>query len=81
MITCSISTKRQLCYKTFDRGSSYSTAYNSYNFCHRSKLLAVLKLPVNCLLWSWYSDTEYASNAHQMKLLKINDSIGCNSQI
>ena len=41
-------------YISFYSGSTYSTAYNSYNVCDRSKLFAVLKLPVDCLLGSWY---------------------------
>ena len=38
--------ERYLLYKTFYSGSSYSAAYNSYNFCDRSKLLAVLNFPI-----------------------------------
>ena len=38
--------ERYLLYKTFYSGSSYSAAYNSYNFCDRSKLFAVLNLPI-----------------------------------
>ena len=42
--------KRFLIYITFYLGLSYSTAYNSWNFCDRSKLFAVLEWSVNCLL-------------------------------
>ena len=52
--------RRSLPYKTFHSGSSYSAANNSYNFCHRSKLFAVLNFPVNCLVWSLYGDLKYA---------------------
>ena len=38
--------ERYFLYETFYSGSSYSAAYNSYNFCDRSKPFAV----VNCKL-------------------------------
>ena len=41
--------KRFLPYITFSSRLSYSTAYNSYSFCDRSKLFAVLEWSVNCL--------------------------------
>ena len=41
--------------------TSHGPAYNSFNFCDRSKLFAVLNLPVNCLLGSWYCYLKYAS--------------------
>ena len=53
--------KRHLTY-IFNYGSSYCEAYNSYNFCDRHKLIAVLNLPVNCLLGSLYCDLKYAFN-------------------
>ena len=62
--------KRSLPYKTFYLGSSYSAAHSSYHFCDRSKLFAVLNLPVNCLLGSWYCDVKYALQVYKMKVLK-----------
>ena len=54
-------------FKTLYQGSSYATAYNSYNVFDSNKMLAFLKLPVNCLLGSWYYDIKYAYKIHQMK--------------
>ena len=62
--------KRSLPYKTFYSGSSYSAAYNSYNFCDRNKLFAVLNLPVNCPLGSWYFDIKYALKVYQRQYKK-----------
>ena len=49
-------------YKTFYSGS----AYNSNNFCERSKLFAVLHLPANCQKESWYYELKSA-----LKFIKI----------
>ena len=35
-------------------GLSYSTAYNSWSFCDKSNLFAVLEWSVNCLLGTCY---------------------------
>ena len=52
--------KRFLLYITFSSGSSYSTAYNSWSFCNRSLLLAVLEWAVNCLSEICYFNLKYA---------------------
>ena len=57
-------------YTTFYSGSSCSAAYNSYNFCDKCKLFAVLNLPVNSLSWSWRSDLKYAFKVNRMNVLK-----------
>ena len=54
-------------YNTLYSGSSYS-ADNSYNFCDRSKLFAVLNLQVNCFLRSWYCGLKYAFNVYQINV-------------
>ena len=59
-ITCLVSLKRYLPYKTLYSVSSYSAVYNPYNFYDRSKLFAVLDLPVNYPLELWYFDLKYA---------------------
>ena len=41
--------KRFPFYITFSSGSSYSTAFNSWSFCDRSKLFAFFEWSVNCL--------------------------------
>ena len=69
-ITCSISMKISSPYKTFYSGSSYSAAYNSYNFCDKSKLFAVLNLPNISRLESWCFDLKYALKVYQIKVLK-----------
>ena len=69
-ITCTISMKMSLPYYIFNI-SSYSEAYNSYNFCDRRKLFAVLNLHVNRLLWSWYCDLKNAFKVHQMNVFKV----------
>ena len=51
--------KRFLLYITFSSGLSYSIAYNSWSFCDRSKLSAVLEWSVNCLLETCYFDLKY----------------------
>ena len=58
--------KRLLLYITFSSGSSYSTAYNSWSFCDRSKLFAVLELLVKLLLM--YFNLKYVLKNYQMKL-------------
>ena len=60
--------KRFLLYITFSSGSSYSTAYNSWNFCDRSKLFAILKWSVNCLLETCYINLKYELKNYQMKI-------------
>ena len=52
--------KRFLLYITFSSGPSYSTAYNSWRFCNRSLLFAVLEWSVNCLLEICYFNLKYA---------------------
>ena len=49
-----------LLYITFSLGSSYSTAYNSWTLCDRSKLFAALKWSVNSLLETCYANLKYA---------------------
>ena len=61
--------KRFLLYVTFSSGLSYSTAHNSRSFCDRSKLFAVLKWSVNCLLETCYFNLKYLLKNNQMKLL------------
>ena len=51
--------KRFLLYITFSSGSSYSTAYNSWSFCDRNKLFAVLEWSVNCLSETSYFNLKY----------------------
>ena len=51
--------KRFLLYITFSSGLSYSTAYNSWNFCDRGKLFAVLEWSVNCPLETCYFNLKY----------------------
>ena len=51
--------KRFILYITFSSGSSYSTAYNSWSYCDRSKLFAVLEWPLNCLLETCYFNLKY----------------------
>ena len=51
--------KRFLLYITFSSWSSYSTAYNSWGFCDRIKLFAVLEWSVNCLLETCYFNLKY----------------------
>ena len=51
--------KRFLLYITFSSGSSYSKAYNSFSFCNRSKLFAVLECLVNCLSETCYFNLKY----------------------
>ena len=60
--------KRFLLYITFYSGSSYSTAYNSWNFFDRSKLIAVLEWSVNCLLEICYINLKYELKNYQMKI-------------
>ena len=50
----------------FHSGSSYSAAYNSYNFVDRRKLFAALNSQVNCLIGLWYCDLKYAFKFYQM---------------
>ena len=61
-----------LLYKTFYLGPSYSSFYNSYNFCDRRNMFATLNLPVNCLFGSWYCDLKYAFKVYHMNDLKRN---------
>ena len=75
MIYCLISMKMSLPYNTFYARSSYSTAYNYYNFCDRRKLFAVLNLPVNCPVRSWYCDLKYVFKVYQMNVLKMKSVI------
>ena len=51
--------KRFLLYITFTSGSSYSTDYNSWSFCNRSKLFAVLEWSVNGLLETCFLNRRY----------------------
>ena len=51
--------KRFVLYITFSSGSSYSTAYNSWSYCDRSKLFAVLEWSLNCLLETNYFNLKY----------------------
>ena len=51
--------KRFLLDITFSSGLSYSTAYNSWSFCDRSKLFAVFEWSVNCLLEACYFNLKY----------------------
>ena len=60
--------KRFLLYITISSGLSYSTAYNSWSFCDRSKLFAVLEWSVNCLLETYYFNLKYVLKNYQMKL-------------
>ena len=46
--------KRFLLYITLSSGSSYSTAYNSWNFYDKSQLFAVFEWSVNYLLDTCY---------------------------
>ena len=62
-------TKRFLLYITISSGLSYSTAYNSWNICDRSKLFAVLEGSVNCLLETCYFNLKYVLNK---KIIKCN---------
>ena len=60
--------KRFLPYITFSSGLSYSTAYNSFSFCDRSKLFAVLEWSVNCLLETCYFNLKRLLKKYQNKL-------------
>ena len=51
--------KRFLLCITFSSGLSYSTAYNSWSFCDRRKLFAVLEWSVNCPSETCYFDLNY----------------------
>ena len=51
--------KRFLLDIMFSSGSSYSTAYNSWSFCDRSKLFAVFEWSVNCLSETCYFNVKY----------------------
>ena len=51
--------KRFLLDITFSSGSSYSTAYNSWSFCDRSKLFAVFEWSVNSLSEICYFNLKY----------------------
>ena len=51
--------KRFLLYITFSSGPSYSTAYNSFNSCDRSKLFEVLEWSVTCSLETCYFNLKY----------------------
>ena len=51
--------KRFPFYITFSSGSSYSTAYNSWSFCDRSKLFAFLEWSVNCLSETCHINLKY----------------------
>ena len=57
-----------LLYITFSSGSSYSTAYNSWSFCDRSKLFVVLECSVNCLLETCYFILRYVLKNYQINL-------------
>ena len=58
--------KRFLLYIMFSSGFSYSTAYNSWSFCDRSKLFAVLEWSV--LSETCYFNLKYVLKNYQMKL-------------
>ena len=60
--------KRFLPYITFSSGLSYSTAFNSFSFCDRSKLFAVLEWSVNCLLETCYFNLKRLLKNYQNKL-------------
>ena len=60
--------KRFLLYITFSSGLSYSTAYNSWSFCDKSKLFAVLEWSINCLSETCYLNLKYELKNYQMKL-------------
>ena len=60
--------KRFLLYITFSSGSPYSTAYNSWSFCDRSKLFAVLEWSVNCFSETCYFNLKFVLKKYQMKL-------------
>ena len=60
--------KRFLLYITFSSWLSYSTAYNSWSFCDKSKLFAVLEWSVNCLSETCCFDLKYVLKNYQMKL-------------
>ena len=64
--------KRFLLYITFSSGLSYSTAFNSWSFCDRSTLFAVLECSVSCLLDTCYFNLKYALKKYQMKLFNKN---------
>ena len=51
--------KRFVLYITFSSMLSYSTAYNSWSFCDRSKLFAALEWSVNCLFETCYFNLKY----------------------
>ena len=71
--------KRFLLYITFSSGLSYSTAYNSWSFCDRSKLFAVLEWSVNCFSETCYLNLEYVLKKiiKWNYLTKFNDFTGC----
>ena len=81
-ITCLFSMKKYLPYNTFCSESSYSAAYTSYNFCNRSKLFAVLNLPVLCLVESWYFVFKICIKSLSNESIKneTNDFIACSSR-
>ena len=60
--------KKFLLYITFFSGSSYYTAYNSWSFCDRSKLFAVLECLVNCFLETCYFTLRYVLKHFHIKL-------------
>ena len=60
--------KRFLLYITFSSRSSYSTPYNSWSFCERSKLFAVLECSVNCPLETCYFVLRYVLKNYLIKL-------------
>ena len=60
--------KRFLLCITFSSGSSYSTTNNSWSFCDRSKLFAVLECSVNCRLETCYFILRYVLKSYQIKL-------------
>ena len=54
--------KKFLLYITFSSGSSYSTAYNSWSFCDRSKLFAIFEWSVNRLSETCYFYLKHVLN-------------------
>ena len=60
--------KRFLLYITFSSGSSYSTAYNFWSFCDRSKLCVVLEWSVNVVSETCYFNLKYVLKKSQIKL-------------
>ena len=71
--------KRFVFYIMFSSGSSYSTAYNSWSYCNRSKLFAVLEWSVNCLLETCYFNLKYVLKklSNETILQSFNDFSGC----